>query len=85
MRYEGLDPHADYRLKVTYAGRYRPTMTLTVDGEYQLHGPLKQPNPIWPVEYRIPREATQDGTLDLEWNLVEGRGCMVSEVWLIKN
>ncbi|MCA9417301.1 MAG: hypothetical protein KC917_13560, partial [Candidatus Omnitrophica bacterium] len=84
MRYENLDPEAQYRLKVTYAGRYRPTMTLTLNDTYSVHGPVKQPQPIWPVDYYIPQEATRGGTLDLEWNLMEGRGCMVSEVWLIK-
>ena len=84
MRYEGLDPHVTYRLKVTYAGRYRPTMTLTLNETYSIHGPVKQPDPIWPVEYYIPHEATKGGTLDIEWNLVDGRGCMVSEVWLIR-
>jgi len=85
MRYEELDPDATYRLKVTYAGRYRPTMTLTLNDTYSVHGPVPQPNPIWPVEYYIPHEATQGGYLELEWDLVDGRGCMVSEVWLIKN
>ena len=84
MRYEKLDPNATYRLKVTYAGRYRPTMTLTVDDTFGIHGALAQPKPIWPVVYDIPQIATQDGTLDLEWNLVDGRGCMVAEVWLMK-
>jgi len=84
MRYEGLDPNASYRLKVTYAGRYKPTMTLTLNDTYSVHGPVKQPDPIWPIEYYLPHEATKGGTLDLEWNLVDGRGCMVSEVWLIK-
>ena len=84
MHYEGLDPNATYRLKVTYAGRYRPTMTLTLNEMYSVHGPLSQPDPIWPVEYYIPREATKGGVLELEWNLVDGRGCSVAEVWHIK-
>ena len=84
MHYEGLDPEAVYRLKVTYAGRYHPTMTLTLDETFSIHGPVKQPDPIRPLEYYIPQEATKDGILDLEWNLVDGRGCMVSEVWLIR-
>ncbi|MBI4559023.1 MAG: hypothetical protein HY706_15680 [Candidatus Hydrogenedentes bacterium] len=84
MHYDGLDSEANYRLKVTYAGRYRPTMTLTLNDTYAVHGPVTQPDPIWPVEYVIPREATKGGTLDLEWNLVTGRGCMVAEVWLIR-
>lgn len=85
MRYDGLDPEANYRLKVTYAGRYRPTMTLVVNETYSIHGPVQQPDPIWPVEYYIPQEATRGGVLDLEWDLVEGRGCSVAEVWLIKD
>ncbi len=84
MHYEGLDPNATYALKVTYAGRYKPTMTLTLNDMFSIHGPLKQPEPIWPIEYYVPRAATKSGTLDLEWDLVEGRGCMVAEVWLIK-
>ena len=84
MRYEGLDPDAQYRLKVTYAGRFRPTMPITVNDEFGIHGPVPQPSPIWPVSYYIPQAATRNGTLDVEWNLVDGRGCMVSEVWLIK-
>lgn len=84
MRYEGLDPNAQYRLKVTYAGRFRPTMTLTLNDEFGIHGPVPQPNPIWPVSYYLPQAATRSGTLNVEWNLVDGRGCMVAEVWLIK-
>ncbi|MEO2033070.1 MAG: hypothetical protein ABGZ35_13390 [Planctomycetaceae bacterium] len=84
MRYEGLDPDASYRLKVTYAGRFRPTMTLTLNDEFGIHGPVAQPDPIWPVSYYLPQDATRSGTLNVEWNLVDGRGCMVAEVWLIK-
>ncbi len=84
MRYEDLDPNARYRLKVTYAGRFRPTMTLTANDEFGIHGPVPQPEPIWPVSYYLPQDATRSGTLNVEWNLVEGRGCTVAEVWLIK-
>ena len=84
MHYENLDPNALYRLRVTYAGRYRPTTTLTLNDTFSVHGPVPQPNPVWPIEYYIPHEATKDGFLDLEWNLVEGRGCTVSEVWLMR-
>ncbi len=84
LRYEGLDPKAQYRLKVTYAGRFHPSMTLTLNDEFGIHGPIGQPDPIWPVSYYLPHEATKSGALDVEWNLVDGRGCMVAEVWLIK-
>ena len=84
LRYEGLDPEAQYNLRVTYVGRFKPTMVLTLNDEYCVNGPVPQPEPVWPVEYYLPRDQTRSGTLEIEWNLVEGRGCMVAEVWLIK-
>ncbi|MCC6489612.1 MAG: hypothetical protein IT364_19090 [Candidatus Hydrogenedentes bacterium] len=83
MRYEGLDSKAAYRIRITYAGRYKASMRLVADGMHEIHGPLPQPDPVWPVEFDVPRAATEDGTLDLEWQLAEGRGCQVAEVWLI--
>lgn len=84
MHYADLDPTAQYRLRVTYSGRYNATMTLTADGAHEIHKALPQPRPVWPVEFSIPQTATADGLLDLEWNLVSGRGCQVGEVWLIR-
>jgi len=84
MRYEGLETDAAYTLRVTYAGRFRATMTLVADGEHEIHGPMAQPGEIGPVEFDIPKEATSDGVLELEWQLNEKRGCQVAEVWLIK-
>ncbi len=84
MKYTGLDTGAAYRLRVTYAGRFRPTMRLIADGEYEIHGPLPQPDPVAPVDFTIPKGATQDGELNLEWQLLSGRGCQVAEVWLIQ-
>jgi hypothetical protein len=82
-RYEGLDPKTPYRLRVVYTGRFRPTMRLVADGQHEIHGPLAQPNPVAPVEFEIPAEATADGVLDLEWQLISGRGCQVGEAWLL--
>lgn len=84
MRYTDLDATAQYRLRVTYSGRYNATMTLTADRTHEIHSALPQPRPIRTLEFRIPKPATADGRLDLEWNLVSGRGCQVGEVWLIK-
>ncbi len=85
MRYEGLDANAQYVVRATYTGRYKPTMTLTANGRYPVHGPVKAVTPptTW-TEWQIPREATKGGTLELRWDLVEGRGCQVAEVWLMK-
>jgi hypothetical protein len=84
MRYEGLDPNATYRLRVVYTGRFRPTMQLTANGRFTIHEPLPQPEPPARLEFEIPREATQDGTLELEWQNTTGRGCQVAEVWLVR-
>ncbi|HOJ33160.1 MAG TPA: hypothetical protein PKY35_09420 [Candidatus Hydrogenedentes bacterium] len=84
MRYENLAADAQYKVRVTYAGRFKATMELWADGQYKVHDALLQPSPTWPVEFDVPKEATQDGVLELEWRLVAGRGCQVAEVWLLK-
>ncbi|MHC4866381.1 MAG: glycoside hydrolase family 20 zincin-like fold domain-containing protein [Planctomycetota bacterium] len=85
MRYEDLDKHARYRVRVTYHGHFRPVVRLVADGSYEVHGPLAQPKPTWPVEFDVPTEASRDGTLTLQWRLLNGaRGCQVAEVWLIR-
>jgi hypothetical protein len=86
MRYEGLDPDSAYRLKATYAGRYKATLQLSVDGK-QLGDPVKTPPEGTQVEFDIPKRATADGVLELQWDATEspkGRGPQVAEVWLIK-
>ncbi len=84
LRYEGLDPDVRYRVRVTYWGRYQPVLRLVADGDHEVHGALPTPDPVWPVEYDVAPEATADGVLELEWQLVEGRGVQVPEVWLIR-
>jgi len=87
MRYTGLDPTARYRVKVTYVEEER--INLTADDNYPVHNYLTPPNRIEPLEFDIPWEATQDGTLSLKWRVESkgsgpGRGCSVAEVWLMK-
>ncbi len=90
LRYEALDRHAAYQLRVVYAGEAQPIpMRLVADGKFELHGYRPREMPPRPVEFDIPREATADGALTLEWNRTpglggSGRGCQVAEVWLIK-
>lgn len=83
MRYEGLDPDGRYRLRVTYAGRYGATMRLDADDGHEVHGPLAQPDPVAPQEFSVDPALTADGRLELEWTVLEGRGCQVAEVWLV--
>lgn len=81
MRYTGLDVAARYRLKGTYAGRFNPVMTCTADGIYPVHGAI--PCVVYPPhEFAVPHNATRDGILNLQWDLVSGRGCQLAEIWL---
>jgi hypothetical protein len=83
MCYDGLDPKARYRVRVTYYGRFRPENRLIADEQYEIHCPLVQPDPPKPVEFSIPAKATADGKLKLEWQLIDdARGSQVAEVWL---
>ena len=84
MRYTDLDPDASYRLRVSYAGRFRATMRLMADQAHEIHGRMPQPSSPWPIEFDVPTAATRDGVLELQWELIEQRGCQVAEVWLIK-
>jgi hypothetical protein len=84
MRYEDLDPKAAYRVRVTYFGRYGAPMRLVADGKHVIHEGFPRPEPVWPVEFDVPAKATEDGVLELAWELVSGRGCQVAEVWLLR-
>jgi hypothetical protein len=90
LRYPGLDPAARYRLRVVYGGDSAGRkIRLDAGGGTEIHPLMAKPRPIQPVEFEIPRSATADGDLVLTWHREpglggNGRGCQVSEVWLIK-
>jgi hypothetical protein len=94
MRYTGLDPAAQYRIRVVYAGDSsgRKIRLLAGDGAgdgIEIHALMRKPQPVEPIEFDIPRAATAKGELDLAWYREpglggNGRGCEVAEVWLIK-
>ena len=57
--------------------------------KWEVHPLIAKPSPVRPMEFDIPREAIDHGELDLAWWSEpglggNGRGCQVSEVWLIK-
>lgn len=90
MRYTQLDPTAHYKIRVTYAGDApkRP-IRLVADDKIEIHPLIQKAFPWRPVEFDIPDAAVQDGVLDLSWFREaglggNGRGCQVSEIWLIK-
>jgi hypothetical protein len=89
MHYTGLDPKARYRLRVVYSGD-QPTkkMRLVANQQVEVHPYILPPGPPVPQEFDIPAAATAAGELTLSWTREQGlggsgRGCQVSEVWLI--
>ncbi len=90
MHYDGLDPLARYKIRVVYGGDSpRIAVRLVANGNFVIHdyrhkGPIPEP-----LEFDIPAEATRGGELSLEWTRTpglggSGRGCQVSEVWLMR-
>jgi len=94
MRYTGLDPGAQYRIRVVYAGdspgrKIRLMASGTGHAEIEIHPLMLKPQPVRPIEFDIQRAATAQGELDLSWYREaglggNGRGCQVAEVWLKK-
>ena len=89
MHYSDLDRGAQYKIRVVYGGDSPATKIRLVANGVQVHPLITKPSPVRPVEFDIPQEATEKGELDLSWNREpglggNGRGCQVSEVWLIR-
>jgi len=90
MRYAELDPSARYKIRILYAGDSpKRSIRLVANGTLEIHPMIKKEFPYRPVEYDLPPEATRSGILELSWTREtglggNGRGCQVSEVWLIK-
>jgi hypothetical protein len=90
MRYTGLDPNAEYKVRIVYVGDdFRPGIRLMANESIEVHPYRKKESPPRPAEFDVPKEATRRGELTLTWNQEPGRGgagrgCQVAEVWLIK-
>ncbi|MCC6694016.1 MAG: hypothetical protein IT365_00170 [Candidatus Hydrogenedentes bacterium] len=90
MRYTDLDPGTSYVVRAVYAGdRLEAKLRLVADDSIEIHPYIPKENPLQPVEFAIPVEATADGELTLTWTQEpgsggSGRGCQIAEVWLIK-
>jgi hypothetical protein len=98
MHYDNLDPQARYKLRVVYAGdNFEAKVRLvaasgavdTDKQEIEIHAFQSKPQPVRPVEFAIPTNATANGDLTLTWQSNRerggpGRGCQIAEVWLIK-
>jgi hypothetical protein len=90
VRYTDLDPHARYKVRVLYAGDSpKKTIRLVANDTIEIHPLIQKPFPYRPLEFDIPAAATQTGELNLSWFREpglggNGRGCQVSELWLIR-
>jgi hypothetical protein len=91
LRYEGLDPTAQYGVRATYSGDSpRALIRLAADGR-EIH-PLVRKSEAPSAGAKpvvIPAELTADGRLELSWTVEpgrggNGRGCQVAEVWLVR-
>jgi hypothetical protein len=91
MRYSGLDPNARYSVRVVYAGdNPKRKIRLVANEDVEVHPLISKPVPFKPIEFPIPPLATRSGSLVLSWFGEtglggNGRGCQVSEVWLLKD
>lgn len=90
VRYTGLDPDARYRVRVVYGGDSpKQKIRLLANDGLEIHPYLTKPFPFKPVEFDIPAGATRGRELTLSWYREpglggNGRGCQVSEIWLLK-
>ena len=89
MLYEQLDPRSRYKLRVVYGSEVASQIRLVADGVHEIHPMQAKDLEVRPLEFAIPVEATQDGSLRLTWSRPPGvggtgRGLQVAEVWLIR-
>lgn len=84
IHYDHLEPTANYRIRISYTGRFRSRMKMTTDDGQIIHDYLQtgeQPT----FEFNIPASVTADGKVTFEWTCGEGeRGSQVTEIWLMK-
>lgn len=90
MYYADLDPAAQYKIRIVYA-TLRPQIKVRLEANdgIEIHPLIERKFPQEPMEFDIPREATQRGELILTWYREQGLGgsgvgCDISEVWLMK-
>jgi hypothetical protein len=98
LRYDHLDPSGLYEVRVVYpsfpppAAHVSPVLgriRLRANDEVEIHPYMDRPYPFEPLTFDLPHVATRSGTLTLTWNREpglggNGKGCEISEVWLIR-
>jgi hypothetical protein len=90
LRYHDLDPTAHYKVRVVYSGDApKMKIRMVANGAVEIHPLIEKPNPVRRLEFDLPWETTRSGSLELSWFRPpglggNGRGCQVSEVWLMR-
>jgi hypothetical protein len=90
MQYSDLDSAAQYLIRVVYGGESRHIrIRLVANQSHEVHPLMERPWPPRALEFDLPAEATKTGNLSLAWTREaglggNGRGCQVSEVWIIR-
>ena len=90
MQYNDLDPEAEYQIRVVYGGESRHIrVRLVANQTHEVHPYIERPWPPQVLEFDLPKEATKTGGLSLAWTREagrggNGRGCQVSEVWIVR-
>ena len=89
LHYDALDPDSSYMVRVVYGGDAdERKMRMEAGGEV-VHDFIDKSWPPKPIEFNLPPAAHTNGTLDLTFMQEpgrggNGRGCQVTEVWVIK-
>ncbi len=90
MQYNDLDSEVEYRIRVVYGGESRHIRIRLIANEaHEVHPLIERPWPPRALEFDLPMDATRTGKLSLAWTREtglggNGRGCQVSEVWIIR-
>ena len=82
-------PLAQYKVRVVYGGDAPSVKIRMAANGVEAHPLMAKPAPVRPVEFDIPKQATEKGALELTWTREpglggNGRGNAVSEIWLIR-
>lgn len=90
VRYHDLDPKARYKVRVVYAGDApKMKIRMVANRAVEIHPFIDKPNPVRRLEFDLPWEVTRGGSLELSWQRPQGlggngRGCQLSEIWLMR-
>ena len=89
MRYENLEPGADYELRIAYAGISGSYVRLDTEEGVEIHDYMPTTQTPDLQRFDVPAAAVVDGTLNLIWRPHEGGGsagvvCDMSEIVICK-